>query len=182
MDSLFREDFTKFREMVIADRIAAQAERVAEALIHNIQLLTQPVLVIGGTTHRVGYSSFALMNAGTVKVLVAGMAPAFATTPTITTTNTGIWTISVTPAGVVARTRGANIATASIADIAPAATPAGNMLLGYVIVSMSGATFTPATTALDAANTTTIYLSALGRVRTVATPGALGALPNMTSY
>jgi len=181
MDSMFREDFTKFREMVIADRAQALADRVLSEAAQNTKLLTNPALAISATKPQAAHAAFLYMIAGTIYVKAAGDVPVFSGDDT-TTTEMLIWTLQINAAGVITWTRGTD--GAAIANVVPAAVTAATCLMGYVLVT-GDAAFTPGTDDLDNAATpavTTLFLSAVSSGLVEDTAAALGAVPNMTSY
>jgi hypothetical protein len=89
------------------------------------------------------------------------------------------WAFFIDDAGTIttsAKTADADDADAAFVLINAVAVPDGNALIGFLVVSTSGATFVGNTTALDAGTATDLYISTVGPTLAPATPATLAAL------
>jgi hypothetical protein len=178
-------ELRKTYEAVLADLTALRAtvgqlvtDASARSAILRNHLVTAPVLAIGGGAKKSPQATkgfFAIFDGAWVYTAAATAMPALTGAQTAADksiayafyiSSTGTITVS-------ARTADAANPAAAIALINAVAIPAGLVLIGWLVVTMSGgAQFTPDTTALDAANTASLYFDAIGLSKD---PGALTA-------
>lgn len=185
------EELRKLLEANLADMTAVRDEvvkLVADATAITAQtrnhLITDPALAIGGgakTTAQATKAFLAVAGGTTVYKAAATAMPNLGGAATAANMSTA-WAFYIDSAGTITvsdRVADAASAAAAITAITAVAIPTNKALIGYLVVTMSGgATFTPNTTALDAANTAVVYLSAIGLAKdtgaqTAAAPAAL---------
>jgi len=185
------DELRKLLEASLVDAAAVRAEVVklvtdAAAVTASMRnhIMSDPGLAIGGgakTTAQAAKAIVAIANGTVVYKAAATAMPNLGGAATAADKSTA-YAFYIDSAGTLSVSdRLADVASAALAisGITALAVPANKAVIGYLIVTMSGgATFTPNTTALDAANTAVLYLSLIGPTKdtgaqTAAAPAAL---------
>lgn len=162
------------KQRINAARLDGQTKQELRALLEAIladlsasvrySVLSAPTLAIGGGAKQTAQATKPFMaNVGGTLVFKAAATAMSAITGNIATGKFGLWAWYIDSAGTIttsAKTADADTAAAAFA-LMPAV-PSGLVQLGAMIVTNSAAQFTGGTTALDAANTTVIYIDAIG--------------------
>jgi len=163
-------DMTEIRTRLAAS--VADGAAITGAMRNH--LISDPALVIGTANKKTAKASkgFFYLGDGSVRY-----APADSSMPLLTGAATAAdkstayaFYVDSSAVNLSASSRVADAANAAaaIAAITAVAIPAGKILIGYLVVTMSGgATFTPNTTDLDAANTAVLYFSVIGPAKDI---------------
>lgn len=145
----------------LGDQLAALKADVA-ALASQNRLLSSATLVIkaGGGTVPKASTAFAAIAAGVVQVKAADTDMSVIA-GTLATAKAALWAFYIDSAGTITTsTKTADAANAAAALKLKPAVPANKVEIGYIIVAnATGSNFVGGTTALDAANVTTTYVS-----------------------
>jgi len=185
------DELRKLFEANLADMAAVRAEVVklvtdaaAVTFAMRNHLVSDPALVIGTASKKTAKASkgfFYLANGVTLYKPADTAMPNLGGAATAADKSTA-YAFYVDADGtltVSSRSADAADAATAISAITQLAVPAGKIVIGYLVVTMSGgATFTPNTTDLDAANTAVLYFSLIGPAKdtgaqTAAAPAAL---------
>jgi hypothetical protein len=182
-----KKELKKLLDAAKADLTAVRAEVVklvadvtANRTLQNNKCLTSAGLTIasGKKTATAG-SAFFYIAGGTAGYKAAGDLSALV--GTIADAKSAGWAFYIDSAGTVTTSaKTADVATVALAaaDLLALARPANKAVIGYLIVSTSGATFVGGTTDLDAGTATDVYFSLVGEEKalaaiTSASPAAL---------
>jgi hypothetical protein len=128
-------------------------------------------LTSGATTMPATGANFRVMAGGVYQLIATGQNfPNLPALPLITTGNFGIWYFTVDNAGVLRTYAGANNNAATRAALlVPSPLPGPNeAVIGFLEVAPSGATFTPGTTNINAANINATVISIVGEANMTA--------------
>lgn len=132
------------------------------ALAASERLLANAGLVIkaGGSPTVKAANAFSVIAAGVVQTKTAATDMA-ALVGTLATAKAALWAFYIDSAGTLtSSTKTADAANANAALALKPAVPSGKVEIGYIIVAnATGSNFVGGTTALDAANVTTTYVS-----------------------
>lgn len=135
---------------------------LARVYLQNQFILTAPTLVIKATSGTVPKSStaFSVLAAGLVQSKAADTDMSVIA-GTLATAKAALWAFYIDSAGTITTsTKTADAADAAAALLLKPTIPANKVEIGYIIVAnASGSNFTGGTTALDATNVTTTFVS-----------------------
>ena len=163
------EDMTELRTRLAAAVVDGTA--VTEELRNH--LITDPGLAIGGGAKQTAQAAKAIVaiagGTAVYKAAATGMSVlGGAATAADKSTAYAFYIDSAGTITTSTRVPDAADAAAAITAILAVARPANKAIIGYLIVTASGgATFTPATTALDAANIAALYFSVTGPAKDI---------------